>query len=313
MADVNAVAQSFGITNVSGQLFEMGESRTPLVNSLARKQTQSVRFAVSSAYELNAPAIPAISETASMTAPAITSKPRTQEYNVTQIFMKSFGVSYAKLSNTATLTGINVANQASNVQNEWDFQSGVKVKELRNDLEYTLLHGEYNEATTDATINKTRGFYAAVPAANKQVVTGKLTLAAIRDAMVEMYKDNVDVSGMIALVHVSDLVDLGADIVSKGQAQPRDRYEGGWAYTDIVTEVGVISLVKHPLATQGKVLFFKPGQCAIVEQPVPGKGNVFTEELARTGAAITGQLFAQFGLDYANAADLYEIDLTPEA
>ena len=35
-----------------------------------------------------------------------------------------------------------------------------------------------------------------------------------------------------------------------------------------------------------------------VNQPTPGKGNFFVEELARTGAGIKKQLFGQWGLDY---------------
>ncbi len=309
MADVAAVAQSFGITNVSGMLFEMGENRTPLVNSLPRKSTNSVRFAVNSQYTLNAPEIPAISETASMTAPLITSKPRVQEYNVTQIFQKSFGVSYGKLSNTGTLTGINVSGQASNIQDEWDFQTSVKVKEARNDLELTLLTGVYNEAKTDAEVNKTRGLLAACPAANKiDAEAAPLTLDIMRDVLLKMYDDARDTGGLVALMSPVQKVQLGADIKAAGQSVPSSRTEAGWDYTDIITEVGVVPVVLHPMIPAGKVLFFKPGQCAIVEQPVPGKGNAFTEELARTGAAVKGQFFAQFGLDYGNSGDIYVVE-----
>ena len=34
------------------------------------------------------------------------------------------------------------------------------------------------------------------------------------------------------------------------------------------------------------------------EQPVPGKGNFFLEELAKTGAGEKYQLFGQIGLDH---------------
>jgi hypothetical protein len=38
--------------------------------------------------------------------------------------------------------------------------------------------------------------------------------------------------------------------------------------------------------------------CAPVWLPVPGKGLLFYEELARNGAGIRGQLYGQCGLDY---------------
>lgn len=35
-----------------------------------------------------------------------------------------------------------------------------------------------------------------------------------------------------------------------------------------------------------------------VEQPTPGKGNFFLEELAKTGAGTKKQIFGQIGLDH---------------
>lgn len=42
------------------------------------------------------------------------------------------------------------------------------------------------------------------------------------------------------------------------------------------------------------------GVCRPVFVPVPGKGNLFFEELAKTGAADKAQIYGQMGLDYAN-------------
>jgi hypothetical protein len=41
--------------------------------------------------------------------------------------------------------------------------------------------------------------------------------------------------------------------------------------------------------------------CAPVFQPVPGKGVLFYEELAKVGAATSGQIFGQIGLDHGPA------------
>ena len=38
-----------------------------------------------------------------------------------------------------------------------------------------------------------------------------------------------------------------------------------------------------------------------VFQPVPNKGNFFYEELSKSGAASTGEIFGQLGLDHAPA------------
>ena len=145
MADT--LATSFGVLNYSGLLFNRNNVRTPLVNALSRKVTNHVEFTVSSEYAQGTPSIPNISEMQSLTAPDAGIVTRKQDTNVTQIFQKATGVSYAKLSNMGTLAGLNVAGQQSNVLNELDFQVGIKMAEMAADLEYTILNGKFNKAS----------------------------------------------------------------------------------------------------------------------------------------------------------------------
>ena len=101
MADT--LATSFGVLNYSGLLFNRNNVRTPLVNALSRKVTNHVEFTVSSEYAQGTPSIPSISEMASLTAPEAGIVTRSQETNVTQIFQKATGISYAKISNKPAL------------------------------------------------------------------------------------------------------------------------------------------------------------------------------------------------------------------
>jgi len=54
----------------------------------------------------------------------------------------------------------------------------------------------------------------------------------------------------------------------------------------------------HRMMPTDKLVVVDVGVCAPVFQPVPGKGNLFYEELARTGAALSGQMFGQIGLNH---------------
>ena len=122
MADV--FATSFGVLNYSGMLFDKGNSETPfssLIGSNA-KNTDHVEFVTGQEYTSGGGSQPAISETASLTAPDATVITRTQKTNVTQIFQYAVGISYAKQSNMGTLSGVNIANQGANPINELDFQ-----------------------------------------------------------------------------------------------------------------------------------------------------------------------------------------------
>lgn len=162
MADT--FATSFGVLNYSGMLFNKGNTRTPLSSIIGgrAKNTDHVEFVVGQNYTTGGGSQPAISETASLTAPDASVVTRTQETNVTQIFQESVGISYAKQSNMGTLSGVNIANQTANPINELDFQVAAKMQKIARDIEYTFINGVYNKATTDATINKTKGLVNAI-------------------------------------------------------------------------------------------------------------------------------------------------------
>jgi hypothetical protein len=86
--------------------------------------------------------------------------------------------------------------------------------------------------------------------------------------------------------------------LSNGFILPASRNVGGLSIDQIVTDFGTIGLMIHDMVSDEEILFLNLSVCAIVEQPVPGKGNFFWEELARSGAGIKGHIFGQAGLDY---------------
>ena len=146
MAD--AFATSFTTLNYSGALFNKGNTRTPFLSMIAGKNatTNSVEFVLGQDYQTEEGEIPSISETASLTAPDATRVTREQKTNVTQIFMESVAISYAKQSNMGTLSGVNLAGQSANPQNELDFQVARKMEKLARSIEKTFIQGTYNKA-----------------------------------------------------------------------------------------------------------------------------------------------------------------------
>lgn len=149
MADT--FATSFGVLNYSGMLFNKGNVRTPLSSIIGSKAktTNHVEFVTGQEYTSNGNGSqPAISESASLTAPNADVVTRSQKTNVTQIFQESVGISYGKQSNMGTLSGINIAEQQANPMSELDFQVAAKIQKVNRDIEYTFINGEYNKATT---------------------------------------------------------------------------------------------------------------------------------------------------------------------
>lgn len=299
MADT--FATSFGVLNYSGLLFNKGNTRTPLSSIIGgrAKTTNHVEFVTGQEFASGGGAQPAISETASLTAPDATVVTREQKTNVTQIFQESVGISYAKQSNMGTLSGINIANQQANPMNELDFQVAAKMMKINADIEYTFINGVYNKATDDSKINKTRGLVPAITTNTKAMASKPLGLWDIADMVKKIYGQNAPTTGLCLWCDATTMFQINADAVQNGlSVVPASREINGIALSSVVTPIGVVYLYLGEYLPSGTALLLNLDVLAPVFQPVPGKGNFFLEELAKTGAGQKYQLFGQIGLDH---------------
>lgn len=295
-------AMSFNTLNYSGMLFNKGNVRTPLSSLIGgrMKITNHVEFVTGQEYTGGgAGSQPAISESASLTAPDATVATREQKKNRTQIFQESVGISYAKESNMGTLSGVNVANQQANPMNELDFQVAVKMQKIARDIEHTFINGVYAEATSDTTVNKTRGLVTAITTNAKAMASKPLGLWDVADMMKKLYEANAPTQGLVLWCDAITMFQINADAVQNGLTViPADRTVNGIALSSVVTPMGVVYLYLGECLPKGTALLLNLDVIAPVGQPVPGKGNFFLEELAKTGAGKKYQIFGQIGLDH---------------
>lgn len=299
MADV--FATSFGVLNYSGLLFNKGNTKTPLsaiIGSKA-KTTDHVKFVTGQEYATGGGEQPEISETASLTAPDATVITRKQNYNVTQIFQKAVGISYAKQSNMGTLSGVNIASQTANPLSELDFQVAAKIAEVNADIEYTLINGVYQEATDDATANKTCGLVNAISTNVLDMSDEALGLWDVAEAMKLVYDSNAPTNGLCLWCNATTLFQLNADAVQNDLTViPAAREINGISLSSLITPLGTVNVYLGEYLPDGVAFLLNLDVLAPVYQPVPGKGNFFLEQLAKTGAGEKYQLFGQIGLDY---------------
>ena len=296
-----AIATSFGVLNYSGMLFNKGNTRCPLSSIIGgrAKTTNHVEFVTGQEYTTAGGEQTAISETASLTAPEATVVTRTQKTNVTQIFHESVGVSYAKQSNMGTLSGINIANQQENPMNELDFQVAAKMQKVNRDIEFTFVQGTYNKATTDATVNKTRGLTEAIESNVIAMASKPLGLWNIADGVKKVYEANAPQDGLVLWCDATTMFQINADAVQNGLTViPAAREINGIKLSSVVTPLGVVYLYLGEFLPKGTALLLNLDVISPVYQPVPGKGNFFLEQLAKTGAGEQYQLFGQIGLDH---------------
>lgn len=300
MADV--IATSFGVLNYSGMLFNKGNTRTPLSSIIGSKAktTNHVEFITGQEYTAGGDGSqPAISETASLTAPDASVVTREQKTNVTQIFHESVGISYGKQSNMGTLNGINIENQQANPMNELDFQVAAKIQKVNRDIEFTFINGVFNKATKDSEANKTRGLVPAISSNVTAMKSKPLGLWDIADMVKKIYGANAPTDGLCLWCDAVTLFQINADAVQNGlTVVPAARNINGIALSSVVTPIGVVYLYLGECLPAGTALLLNLDVIAPVHQPVPGKGNFFLEPLAKTGAGEKYQLFGQIGLDH---------------
>ena len=295
-------ATSFSVLNYSGMLFNRGNTRTPLSSIIGgrAKTTNHVEFVIGQEYTGGGNGSqPEISEGASLTAPEATVATRNQSTNVTQIFMESVGISYAKQSNMGTLSGVNIQGQAANPINELDFQVAVKMQKVARDIEYTFINGEYNKALSDSTVNKTRGLVSAITSNTKAMGNKPLGLWDIAEMLKRVYEANAPTQNLVLWCDAVTMFQINADAVNNGLTViPASREVNGINLSSVVTPLGVVYLYLGECLPAGTALLLNLDVIAPVYQPVPGKGNFFLEPLAKTGAGEKYQLFGQLGLDH---------------
>lgn len=299
MADV--IATSFATPNYSGLLFAKGRTVTPFSTMIGgkRKITDHAEFSIGVEYAVGEGEIPNFSENDTLIAPDSKIVTRGQKSNVTQIFMDSFAVGDVKASNMGTLAGINVAGQQANPMNELDFQAGVTMQRIAKSIEKTFIQGTYSKASNDAEVNKTRGIVSAIET-NVMDLGGKaISIWDVADMLVLIREAGGDTNGLV----------LWCDSVTKFQfsveAQqnnfrvlPDSRNVNGLNITRVETPAGAVDLYEGVYLPAGTAMLLNFDVIAPVEQIVPGKGNFYLQEMAKTGFATKYSILGQIGLDH---------------
>jgi hypothetical protein len=287
----------WNLPNYAGDLFTADLVSNPFLSMIGGMngglQTQNFEFAVDSEYVQEAAAQPAITETASLTAPTAISYVRGQVKNVTQIFQEQVAISYAKQSNQARMSGLNTAGQQNNVSNELGFQKAKALEKISRDIEYTCLNGVYVLAANEGQANKTRGIIAATVTNALNAAAALLIKAHMDSILLTMFTNGAQFKNMVIFCGGFQKQRL-SNIY--GYA-PQDRNVGGVNIKQIETDFGNIGIADpHRFMPAATLEICDMSVVYPVFQPVPEKGNFFYEELAKTGAAEKGQIFGQFGL-----------------
>ena len=296
------VMTSHNLLNYSGMLFNKGNTRTPFSTLIGGKSrnVNHWEFATSLDYTTGGgTAQPAITETASLTAPTPEFVTRLQNTNYCQIFQRALKISYGKMSSMGQLSGLNVSGQQANPATELDFQVANSMAAMANDIEYTFVNGVKANGTHDDVAYKTDGIIHAVTSNTKAAASAGLGYWLLAELVEMIANANAPTDSLVAMAAPVHIMQINADASSNGLTViPAARDVNGIKIDVLITPFGSLGLLANPYVPAGTCVVVNPTVCAPVNMPVPNKGNFFLESLAKTGAAESYQIYGQAGLDY---------------
>lgn len=301
MANVSGQLDTVNVVNFTGELFALNPQDTPLKNLAAAngiRRVQGKEFTWQTV-DNAAATQPDIAEGLD---PTFDGRSRSEVSNVVQIHQYGVEVAYSKLGNFNFVGsgGATVATPAVGflgnqpVTNEIEFQQALKLDRAAEDMEVSFLTGTFDNPNDTATGRRTRGVVTAMTTNTVAAGTTDISKDLIDELLRDMHGQRAPFMRPV-LMGTALQVQRVNDIYG---FQPESRTIGGVNIRTIVTPFGELGVVinRHITASVVAVIdvaFVKP-----VVMPIPGKGELFLEPVARTGAAEKSQLYGEWGVQY---------------
>lgn len=314
---ITGTGDMWRLPNYDGQLFtadavpgQAGNTGTPFLSMIGGLNGGydygNLEFPLSAEYDFPAAAQPAITETASVAGVTAREYVLDQTRNTCQIFQEAITLSYMKESMQNRMTAVEVSTSglgylASGVVNEkgneMAWQTTQALRKIARDLNYSMLNGSYQQATSAAVAAKMRGVISAVSSNTVAAGGATLTKAMVQELLRECADNSSGQTfGNMPVFFVNSFNKQKLSDIY-GYA-PEDRNIGGVNIKVIETDFGNVGVMYEPMVPAATILLAAVRACRPVFNPVPGKGRLFDEPLAKDGASSKRQLYGQIGIDY---------------
>lgn len=309
MAQVSGIGTTWNLPNYAGELFTADPTQTPFLSMIGGltggRQTDNFEFPTAVLYDFPEAAQPAISEQASATAPAASHIARTQEKNVVQIHQEVIDLTYAKMSNSGRMSGLNTAGQNPNPADEKAWQIQQKLIKIARDVEYSFVNGKYQISTAANVANKTRGMLELCTSEAGTSIDAD-DEALTKDMLDELFREMADNGAyfgrMVLFCGAYQKQVITKLYAAQFNAQMQTTQNvGGMNITEIETDFFKMGIVWDRFVPNDSILIADMAHIAPVFQAVPGKGVLFQEDLAKVGASDRVQLYGQIGLAHGPA------------
>ncbi len=305
MANVTGVGTSWNLPNYAGELFTADKAQTPLLSMIGGltggRQTLTSEFPTAVLFDYPEASQPEISESASVTAPQATMIAREQETNVVQIHQEVINLTYMKMSNSGSMSGI--SGGENTIEDEKAFQIRHKLIKIARDVEHSFINGVFNKAQSAGDANKTRGLLELTKSGTTiDAEGGMLSKSMLESLYRQMAENGAYFDNMVMFLPAYQKQALTEIYANQFNATmgARDTI-GGVSISNIETDFFRMGVVWDRFMPKDCILIADAAHIAPVFQAVPEKGIIFEEQLAKTGASDMIQIYSQIGLAHGPA------------
>lgn len=305
MATVSGLGTTYNLPNYHGELFTVTPTETPFLSAIGGlnvgKRSTSTTIEWQSIDRRTSSANNVVKE--GQAAPSGSERARANITNVLEIHQSAIEVSYTKLAAQGNFNGANIAPEWDDaVLDELAVQTMAELESMAVDIEQSFLSGTKAVPTDNTTARATQGVLGVAATVNANGGTNRALSKAIVDATLQSAfaaGAKLPQASTVFMVGPSQKVALTTAYAAQNtNAVERDRTVGGVAIDRLVTDFGTFGVMLNRWMPAGQVALIDLSVCYPVFLEIPGKGVLFTEELARTGASRKFQLYGEVGLEY---------------
>ena len=305
MAAVSGQGTTFTLPNYHGELFTVTPTETPFLSAIgglnSAKTSHALDFEWQTIDRRSSSAGNAALEGAA--APTGAERSRSNIKNTVEIHHSAIEVTYSKLAATGNFSGANVAPQWDDlVLDELAVQTMAELESMAVDIEQSFLSGTYARPADNTAARKTQGVLgAAATVSANGGVNRSLTKALVDAHLQAMFTAGAKLNqaSTVFICSAAQKVALSnAYAIPALNAVDRTRTVGGVNVQTLVTDFGDFGVMTDRWLPANQIAVVDLGVCYPVFLEIPGKGLLFTEELARTGSSRKFQLYGEVGLEY---------------
>lgn len=243
-------------------------------------------------------------------APPPEHRVRWNAFNVVEVHQEALSISYTRRAATGEFasTGSAVPNNqgitgTNPVGDELIWQQQRSLEQIARDIEVTFITGKFAQPEDNTQPCRTCGLLEAI-------VTNVVTNATPTEMTEEMILDLLQTTWENGGISVSETATIMCNaaqkrrltkifITDKGYKE-ESRNVGGVNLQTIETDFGRLNIMMSRYMPAGTVIVASLDELAPVFLRIPGRGFLFTEPMAKTGASDNYQIYGEVGLRYGN-------------